>query len=79
MGSAVNDDSNTSGFGLAQAEAVVAEADFERIAQRCKANQFDWLAFEQAHFHKALHQTAAAADRRDTAVLSRTQLVESGH
>ena len=52
------------GFDAAQAQAVIAQAHFHRIAQRREADHFDLLAFEQTHFHEALDKAVLPVRRR---------------
>src|SRR5437762_11671870 len=66
-------------FAAAQAEAVVAEADFHRIAERSEAEHFNFFAFEKAHFEKALDDGILALDRVDAGFLPGFQLIERGH
>ena len=55
-------DVDAGGLDAAQAEAVVAEAHFHRVAERGEADDLDLLAFEQAHFHQALDEAVVAVD-----------------
>ena len=45
----------------AEAEARVVQTDFQRITQRRKTDDLDFLAFQQAHFQETLHQAVLAA------------------
>jgi hypothetical protein len=38
---------------FAEREIIAAHADFDRVAQRGKADQFDLRAYQKPHFHKA--------------------------
>src|SRR5262249_44135664 len=60
----------------AQAEAVVAQPNFQRIAQRRDADDFHFRAFEEAHLQESLHQCVTAHDRFDGRPLADAQLVE---
>jgi hypothetical protein len=51
---------NVGRFLAAEAEAVVAQADFDGVPQWGEANHFDLFPFEQAHFQQALNDGAAA-------------------
>ena len=66
-------------LGLAEAEAIVAEADFHRIAQRSEADDFNFLAFEQAHFHDPLDERVVALDRFDPSEFAGKQMIERRH
>jgi hypothetical protein len=49
----VGSDQDPFGLVFAQREVIAAHLDFDRVAQRCEADQFDLGADEQAHFHEA--------------------------
>ena len=55
------------GFDAAEAQAVIAQTNFHRVAERGEADDLDFLAFQQAHFHQALDKAVLAVDGRDAA------------
>jgi hypothetical protein len=63
-------DGNACGFATAEAEAVVTQADFHRVAKRGETKDFDFFAFEQTHFQQALHNAIVAGNGRDGAALA---------
>ena len=50
------------GFGLAEAQAGIPEADLDRVAERGEGENFDRLAFEQPELVEALHEGGFAGD-----------------
>src|SRR6266542_2623919 len=52
-------------FAAAQTQAVVAQADLHRVAERSEAEHLDLFALEQAHLQKALHNRVVTLERRD--------------
>lgn len=50
---------------LAQREIVAAHFDLDWIAHRCEADQLDFRAYEQAHFHQARAGGGREFDRGD--------------
>lgn len=38
---------------FAEGEIVAAHADFDGVAQRRKADEFDWSTDQETHFHEA--------------------------
>jgi hypothetical protein len=63
----------------AQAEAIIPEANFHRVAERSEPQHFDWLPFEQTHLQEPLNQDVAAGNGLDTCSLADPQLVQGWH
>jgi hypothetical protein len=57
-------------FASAQAEQIIAQADFERVAQWSQAHDLDFLAFKQPHLHEPLHERILTLEGRDSAALA---------
>src|SRR5262245_30486422 len=70
---------NTGGFAAAEAQAVITQANFHRVAQRRKADDLDCFPFDQAHFQQALHQRTVSLDAHDLGVLPDVQLIQGWH
>jgi hypothetical protein len=69
-------DGDAGGFTAAEAEAVVAQADFDGVAEGGEADDLNFLAFKQAHFQEALDQGVAALDGADAGALADAELVQ---
>ncbi|HZZ79606.1 MAG TPA: hypothetical protein VFE62_13880, partial [Gemmataceae bacterium] len=69
-------DTNAGGFTATQAEAVVAQADFHRVAQRREAEDLDDFVFEQAHFHHALQDDIVAVEAINAGTLALLKFIE---
>jgi hypothetical protein len=63
----------------AEAQPRVAEAEFHRVAEWGKPDDFQFLAFEDAQVHEPLDQRRVALERKDTAPLAGPKLVEGWH
>jgi hypothetical protein len=72
-------DLNAGGLAAAEAEPIIAQADFDGIAQGGHADHLDLLVFEQAHLHEPLDEGIVTVDGRDPAALTRTQLIQERH
>jgi hypothetical protein len=70
---------NTGGFTAAQAQAVVAQPDFNGIAERGDICDLDFFPFEQSHLQQALHQGIVPRNRLNSAALADRQLIQGGH
>ena len=46
-------DEDLLGFMFAEGEIIAAHANFDWVAQRRKADQFDWSTDQETHFHKS--------------------------
>jgi hypothetical protein len=66
-------------FTAAQAETIIAEAEFDGIAERGEGNHLDFLAFEQAHFQKTLNDGIIPLNRGDAGTLTKFELVQRDH
>src|SRR5262245_37740702 len=62
-------DGDAGSFGAPQAQAIIAQADFHRIAQGGKAKHLDLFALEQTHLEEALHESVFAGDGLDGGAL----------
>jgi hypothetical protein len=72
-------DGNACRLAAAKAEAVVAEANFQGVAERGEADDLDFFALDQSHLQEALHKTVVALDRFDPASLTHLKLIEGRH
>jgi hypothetical protein len=72
-------DEDAGRFAAAEAEAVVAQADFQRVAERGHVGDFDLFPFENAHLEQALYEGVVALDRLDSAASADRQLVQGRH
>jgi hypothetical protein len=66
-------------LGLPETQSRVAEADFERVAERGRREEFDGFAFKQAEFGEALHESRRTGDGQHFRSLAGFQVVQSGH
>jgi hypothetical protein len=60
-------DVDAGGFDATKTQAVIAQTHLHRIAQRGEADHFDFLAFQQAHFHETLNEGVFAVNSGDAA------------
>jgi hypothetical protein len=67
------------GFSATQTQTIVAQADFDGIAERSDGHHLDILAFEEAHFQQALNERIVALERLDAAALADAQLIQGEH
>jgi hypothetical protein len=71
--------SNPCGFAAAEAEAIVAQANLDGIAQGGNRNNLDVFPFEEAHFEQALDEGIVTLERLDATALADAQLIQGGH
>jgi hypothetical protein len=50
------------GFATAKTEAIIAQTNFDGIAQGSEADYFHLLAFKQTHFHQTLDERIVSLD-----------------
>src|SRR5262249_38051660 len=72
-------DSDAGRLAAAQAEAIVAQADLHRVAERGEADDLQLFTVEQAHLQEALHESVIASKGLDGGPLAALQLVQGGH
>jgi hypothetical protein len=63
-------------LAAAEAQSRIANADLQRVAQRGEAHQHNFLAFEQAHLQKPLHDCIRTADGDHAGTVSLSQLIQ---
>jgi hypothetical protein len=67
---------NTGSFGAAEAQAIIAQADFHRVAKGSEAEHLDFLPLQEAHFQQALHEVVIPVNGFNAAALSWQQLIQ---
>jgi hypothetical protein len=72
------DNTYAGGFIAAQTQAVITQANLHWVSQRSKADDFNLLVFEHAHFHQALKDEIISEQAFDAGTLAFLQLIE-GH
>jgi hypothetical protein len=72
-------DVDSASFTAAQAEAIIADQEFHRIAERGKADDLNLLPGEESHFQDSLNYCVSAVDCFYHSALARAQLVKRGH
>src|SRR5205085_12122254 len=70
---------DSGGFVAAEAQAAVAHANFDRVAQRRDAEKLDDLAFENSQFPEPLHQRRLAANGADAAAGPDWKVIQRRH
>jgi hypothetical protein len=70
---------NSGSFTAAQAEAVIAQANFDRVTKRGDVDYVDLLAFQQSHFQEPLNEAVIPADVVDGGLLTNLQLIQGRH
>jgi hypothetical protein len=63
-------DSDPRGFTAAEAQAVIAQTNFDGIAQRSEAEYPDLFSFEESHLEKSLDDEVVALDIFDASTLA---------
>jgi hypothetical protein len=66
-------------FASSQAKAVIAQSNLHRIAQRCEADYFNILSFEQTHLPQPLTEEVVTQDCFNRAPMARTELIQRRH
>ena len=74
-----NRDVDSRRFGAAQTQAIVPQPNLHRIAEWGEAEDFDFLAFVDAHFEHSLNERVVPIDGVDTGALAGKKVVERGH
>src|SRR5216683_2883540 len=72
-------DANSGCFAAAEAEAVIAQTDFDWVAKWGDVDYLDLFSFQQAHLQQPLHEGVASSDRVDRGLLADLQLIEGRH
>src|SRR5712691_9936140 len=72
-------DGNAGRLALAEAEAIIAQSHFDRVAERSETEYLDLLALHQPHFQQSLSQRVAPLDALDRGPLTDLQLIKRSH
>jgi hypothetical protein len=66
-------------FLASQAEAIITQKDFHRVAQGGNAQHLDFFTLQDTHLQQPLDKGIASLDRFDPGSLAHVQLVHGGH
>jgi hypothetical protein len=67
---------HTGGFTAAEAQAIIPQADFHRIAEGGKTQHLDFFPFQQAHFQESLNQKIIPLNGSDKSALAWEKLIQ---
>ncbi len=66
-------------LSFAEAEAVIAKTNLDRVAEGGEAEDFHWLALKEAHFQQPLGHGIAAPHVLNAGPLADPELIEGEH